>query len=205
MRLSARLIWSLAAGLLAIAPGGAQASRLPAPGLESGLSPRQEPELCRVLAVRATDALAHRLAGASGLRVTVSEPVVSVNTFGSTHPAAFRAGPVGPSEAVFTNARYKARLELRVELVDGRGELVAGRTFTGRAAQVVRDPPPHPYRSFASIHAIGRRHEGCGVYPERDSLLGMALHDALRGRGGAAAWLTRQAALATVPAAGVPR
>jgi hypothetical protein len=186
------MIASLAAAMLMAAPSPAAASRLPAPALELGLTARTEPELCRVLALQATKSLAPRLDGSMGLRVTVSSPLVRVNTFGSIHPATYRAGAVGPRDALFTNARYKVRLDLHVELVDARGQAVARKTFTGRAAQVVRDPPPHPYRSFVSIHALGRRHQGCSAYPEREALLGLALHDAMKGREGASAWTARQ-------------
>ncbi|MBI4872522.1 MAG: hypothetical protein HY814_13260 [Candidatus Riflebacteria bacterium] len=79
-----------------------------------------------------------------------------------------------------------------MQLVDAAGIVKASRSFTGRAAKTVRFPSPHPYRSFDSIHAIGRKHAGCAAYPEPDYLLRHALHDAVAGHSGAASWVRGQ-------------
>ncbi len=123
-------------------------------------------------------------------RVTTSDPY---------HKDTFRASQPPGTGSRFSAARYKARLDLQVLLLDPSGVEIASKRFTGRASHRVRYPPPHAYRTRASIHAIGRTHVGCSHYADEAHLLRRALHDALSGDEGALAWTRQQTQAPTRP------
>ncbi|MBI4866094.1 MAG: hypothetical protein HY816_04005 [Candidatus Wallbacteria bacterium] len=152
-----------------------------APGfaLEQNLQPA-EPGLTRRLqeaAHRRVEALTRP--GGPKVDIRLGEPTLRVFTNDLYHPATTRSGRYAEPRTPFSDASYRARIDVRVTLRGEDGKLLAERSFVGKASKHVRFPPPHAYRSFDSVWDVGRRHVGCSYYPEAEQMLRKAIHDAL--------------------------